>query len=161
MTVQVNKALIRMPLLLVLFLSGLVSLALGVFGSGHVGGVPSVQAQTACSAATLRGPYGGAASGSVAGAPLAVAGLAAFDGRGRVAGAVSESVGGVVERSVAFTGTYTVQPDCTGWMVLNGQHSGGRTDAHHFDLVVVDGAREIVFVSTDATTAITGFLKRQ
>src|SRR5260370_23295040 len=117
-----------------------------------------------CTNATLKGPYGLIASGTVFTQGL-TAGLTAqvsvitFDGERNVSiigTNVSEQRG--VEHITAETpgavGTYTVNPNCTGSYAL-----GVRT----FDFVIVDGGKEILQIATldPPRRVVTGVLKKQ
>src|SRR3712207_1121205 len=71
-----------------------------------------------CSAATLRGRYlfGGEHVDITGGArvPFAVAGYEVYDGKGNVNGVASTNFNGAITRNAPFSGTYTVNADCTG-----------------------------------------------
>ena len=75
-----------------------------------------------CGAATLRGTYlfqgnGWSVSGGT-GKPVAFAGSERFDGAGHIRGNSTSSSNGVITRSRAFTGTYTVAANCTGTFTI-------------------------------------------
>jgi hypothetical protein len=164
-----GRTIMRKTITSVMFVvsfTGILFLALGIASPGGGAGiVPGAQAQGRCSNDTVRGTYGGFVTGSaIAGTQqvaLAVLGTATFDGRGIVAGGTTESINGAIEQGDTFAGSYTVNANCTGSMTFIGQHPAGRTDVHHFDMVVVDGGKEIAIISTDPTTVLTGWLKRQ
>ena len=58
---------------------------------------------------------------------------------------------------MTFTGSYTVNANCTGSMTV--ETSGG--DRVHRNLVIVDDGKEVEFVSTDPGVVIAGYLKKQ
>ena len=58
---------------------------------------------------------------------------------------------------MTFRGTYSVKPSCTGNLTIN----AGANGIIHRDLVVVDGGREVEFVSTDPGLVIAGSMKKQ
>lgn len=77
-----------------------------------------INAQTACSASTLTGPYALIGSGfTSANASAAFLARVRFDGAGNV---VNDVTSGVTTPLTAFqyVGTYTVNPDCTGTLKL-------------------------------------------
>jgi hypothetical protein len=117
------------------------------------------QARALCSLATLRGTYQYAADGvRVGGAtagPFALAGQSTFDGRGGVSGVFSASFGGTIVRGGAFTGTYTVNPDCTGTETGAG---GGMTI--HFDNFIRPDGRLVASVQTDPGSVSSTVLTR-
>jgi hypothetical protein len=110
---------------------------------------PNVHA--ACSNATLKGTYGFSEQGFVEVtadisparfSPFTVTGLSAFDGHGIWLGTFT--TGGDPERG-AFTGTYSVQADCSGTAII--QLSGG--DILTFNLVVL-GPAKLTAIGTDS-----------
>src|SRR5260370_20891998 len=137
--------------LVVVFASMLV---LGLVHNAHAG-----EGNT-CTNATLKGPYGLIASGTVFTQGLnAQVSVLTFDGERNVSiigTNVSEQRG--VEHITAETpgavGTYTVNPNCTGSYAL-----GVRT----FDFVIVDGGKEILQIATldPPRSVVTGVLKKQ
>src|ERR1700681_1412603 len=85
-----------------------------------------------CSNATLHGSYGLHATGTVNGVgDFAAVGRFAFDGKGNLTGKLFVRVNGNNVEPPEFTGTYSVNPDCTvsdSW--------GGST---HVSVIVNDG----------------------
>ena len=86
---------------------------------------PSAKAQNkGCSNATLKGTFSHTASGfeiappAIAG-PVAGVGMDIFDGNGGVTVTVTVSLNGNIVPLIA-TGTYKVNPDCTGTYILPG-----------------------------------------
>jgi hypothetical protein len=105
-------------------------------------------APKACSNRTLRGDYGSAIDGTIvlpSPAPgLLLRGLVMqhFDGHGNFSQVDFITLNGVPETSDwrPATGTYEVNPDCTGTAVINFE------DGHvlHTRLLVVDGGRQVM-----------------
>jgi hypothetical protein len=114
-----------------------------------------------CSNATLKGTFAHTSTGFIT-APAALAGPLAhvardtFDGHGAftATGIVSQN-GNIVP--VTETGTYTVNPDCTG--TYTSQLSTGIT-AHVF-FVIDDSGNEFHIIETDPGTVLTGVTRRQ
>src|SRR4029077_4399138 len=79
-----------------------------------------------------------------------------FDGHGNLAGTSTADFGGFVS-PVTFTGTYTVNANCTGNLTAD----AGANGIVHRDLVIVDAGREVEFVSTDQGVVIGGYMKKQ
>lgn len=122
----------------------------------------------ACSVAALRGGYGAGTTGLINSSsnanditiptfvPFAEAAHFLFDGRGNLSGSSSVTFGGIVA-PVTFTGSYTVNADCTG--SLTAETSDG--DTVHRNLIIVDDGKEVEFVSTDPGVVVAGYLKKQ
>ena len=65
--------------------------------------------------------------------------------------------GGSSSFPITFTGTYSVQPNCTGSLTVNAGASG----IIHRNLVIVEDGNEVEFVSTDPGLVIAGYMKKQ
>jgi hypothetical protein len=124
----------------------------GHLGLGDAGIVPKAQAATPiCSLATLDDSYGYTATGTIPGlGDLAAVGILTSDGAGQVSGAdtVAASIGVIEQRT--FTGTYTVNADCTGSLTLQfvaPTFSGLAT----VDIVIVDKGDKILGIQTTPT----------
>jgi hypothetical protein len=116
-----------------------------------LGLAPAARAQNkGCSNATLQGTFAhtdtgfGIAPPQNAG-PIALVGTLTFDGKGGLTGAGVTSANGNIA-SFTETGTYVVNPDCTG--TLTPQFSLGFT-AHYF-FVIDDNGDEFQFICTDS-----------
>lgn len=109
----------------------------------------SAAAEAKCSNATLSGTYTFASDGwTVSGGgavPFALAGVETYDGAGNVSGVVTVSLNGVILPATPNTGTYHVNPDCTGTAAYT--NSGVTT---HFDIYVAPSGDNFQFVGTDA-----------
>lgn len=121
-----------------------------------------------CSTAILRGGYGAGTTGLIntsgnpndirikTFAPFAEAAYFLFDGQGNLSGSSTVDFAGFVS-PVTFTGTYTVNANCTGSLTVDAGSSG----IVHRDLVIVDAGKEVEFVSTDPGVVIAGYMKKQ
>jgi hypothetical protein len=122
-----------------------------VFGST----VPNARADEdhTCTLGSLEGPYGFISTGTlIAVGPIANVGVITFDGEGNLSQHLTNSRNGVI-MPVDVTGTYTVNPNCTGsWIISNGNTA---------DFVIVAGGREVMFIRTVPGTVITGILTKQ
>jgi hypothetical protein len=108
-------------------------------------------AQANCSQASLKGAYAVAGQGTLvaslpgipAPAPWAESSLATFDGAGGFSGKGTVNIGGVI-LNITFTGTYTVNSDCTGDVTI--ATNLGIT-VHHAIVVIGNGKR---FIETES-----------
>ena len=126
-------------------------------GAFVVGAVPHLQAREAdgktCSVTTVQGTYSFVTTGTLDGAPFASVGRVTFDGKGNSQGSGTISNNGVIFRDVPFTGTYTVNPDCTGSSTV----STGR----EVDFVINHYGSEIQSINTAPETVLVTILKKQ
>jgi hypothetical protein len=98
--------------------------------------------------ATLHGTYMIHTSGTIVGVgPIASNGTLTFDGNGNVVNVFSASINGEIHRGVTWTGTYTVNPDCTGTSIVNGGHA---------DFVVMPDGSTYYVIATDPGFVFTG-----
>ena len=98
--------------------------------------------------ATLSGTYMSHGTGTVVGlGPVSAVGTITYDGNGNLINPFTASVNGAIFRGVTQTGTYTVNPDCTGTVVQGGAH---------YDFVVAPDASTVFWIETDAGTVVTG-----
>ena len=106
------------------------------------------QAAERCTTASLKGNYGFTASGyfpnGAVNAPIVATGVTTFDGDGNVTATVTASFNGDIQ-TFPYTGTYSVNPDCTG-LVTATPASG----LANFSIVVVQGGAEILGIESDA-----------
>ena len=113
-----------------------------------------------CSNSSLKGTFAHMATGFVT-APPAMAGPFAgvgtdtFDGNGGITGAATLSINGNIV-PLTETGTYKVNPDCTGTYTVTSQ--GGTTIA---SFVITDGGNEIQAICTDPGIVLTHIYRRQ
>jgi hypothetical protein len=118
---------------------------------------PAVQASSGCSLASLKGAYAVAGQGtlvtSLPGIPgpalWAESSLANFNGAGGFSGKGTVNIGGAV-LNVTFTGTYTVNSDCTGDVTIN--TNLGLT-VHHA-IVVIGGGQRFIETESDPLAVV-------
>lgn len=125
-----------------------------------------VQAQPTppgCSVASLNGSYGYTNTGAIVAGPdagpFAGVGRQTFDGKGNTQASATVSVNGNVLR-VTIKGTYTVNTDCTGSMLLT-VSAGPETFTNHVDFVIVGGGSAFRAINADAGAVITTTGKKQ
>jgi hypothetical protein len=107
-----------------------------------------------CSVDKLHGQYGFKIDGSnVTPAPgkIAAVGTQSFDGAGNFSATNYLSLNGVVGL-YSFTGTYTVNPDCTG--IVTAHFAGGITSSMYF--VLVENGSRLYSISVDPGSIVTG-----
>jgi hypothetical protein len=137
-------------------------LAVGVVALIGVGLLASAQgyaqgaeddSKATCSEATLRGTYLFAYQGVEIKdndhVPFATAGYEVYDGKGNVSGIATTSVEGEVSRNETFSGTYTVNEDCTGTSTY--------TDGTHYDEFIAPDGSMFTFVQTDPGVVASAF----
>src|SRR5262249_55823121 len=125
------------------------SVALAIAALAWVG-AKQVNAQEGegCSVATLNGTFGIQVTGSIVAfgpiGPVAEAGLIRFDGTGGVSQTTTVSLNGTIipDRS-SLSGSYQVNPDCTGDLSLVLPVGPGVTTTSTSHFVIVDHAKEI------------------
>jgi hypothetical protein len=121
---------------------------------------PEAAWASGCSAATIKGSYGFVFSGygnKVIGPPtfpFGGAGLITFDGMRSFSGSYANSFNGDSFTGIPATGTYTVNPDCTG--LINGTNG-----TNNFAFVVVSGGAEILFANLTPGQTFTVDAKKQ
>lgn len=110
-----------------------------------------------CSRRTMEGTHGYSYNGTVFGAgSIAAVGPITFDGEGHLSATYTVSLNGKPFEG-AFTGTYTVDADCTGSVTLH-LPLLGLTSKGNF--VIVNQGRETFFTGTDPGVTITGVTKK-
>ena len=128
-----------------------------------VGSAPNAQAQPSCSNATLNGSYGYTNTGAILAGPDAGpfggVGRQTFDGKGNTQATATVSVNGNISH-VTIKGTYVVNADCSGSMVLT-ITAGPETFTNHVDFVVVRGGTAFQAINTDPGSVITTVGKKQ
>jgi len=105
-----------------------------------------------CSTHAVAGTWGFSLTGQLDGTPTLAAGQFTLDRYGNVDGAGTFNVGGDVT-DVPFSGTYTVNADCSGHMSLP-------DTPIEYDMVVLAGSNEILFVSRDTSLVFAADAKR-
>jgi hypothetical protein len=113
-------------------------------------------ADSGCSNASLRGTYSDQDTGTIVGVgPFAGVNVDSFDGQGNITISGVSSVNGNVSPGVE-TGTYQVNPDCTGTYTVTG---GGLTIDGFF--VIDQAGNELQIVITDPGTVINCVARKQ
>jgi hypothetical protein len=113
-------------------------------------------ADRACSNATLSGNYSDQDTGTIVGVgPFAGVNVDTFDGNGNLTISGISSLNGSVGPGVE-TGTYQVNPDCTGTYTV----SGGGITVDAFFVIDHDG-NELQIVITDPGTVINCVARKQ
>ena len=125
--------------------------------------VPQANAQRRCSNTDVVGVYSFVASGTFGTAGFATAGQTIYDGNGGASGIINISLGGTVTGPIAWTGTYSVNADCTftKTIIIPGLGPMGAPLKANFFLTASDNFAELRFIATDAGTVITGTARRQ
>ena len=128
-----------------------------------LGIAPNAQAQPSCSSATLSGSFGYTNTGTILvgpdAGPFGGVGRQTFDGKGNTQATATVSVNGNIFH-VTIKGTYVVNSDCTGSMVLT-VSAGPETFTNHVDFVIVNGGSEFRAINTDPGSVITTVCKKQ
>ncbi len=116
------------------------------------------QPHKACSNVHLRGAYGFMASGTIVSVgPVSGVGLMIMDENGNVTGSQTKSLNGHITQE-SFSGTYKVQPDCTGSATFVFQPDGSTSN---FDFVIVgENSSALRAIQTDPHTVVTTLAKR-
>jgi hypothetical protein len=111
-----------------------VSLALGIVSAAQAG-------TRKCSLATMAGTYGLTTTGSIpAIGPVSAVGLVTIDKSGNLSGSQTRSLNGAIADET-FTGTATVNPDCTGTDVIQVFQDGVLVRTSTLNLVYDDNGR--------------------
>jgi hypothetical protein len=119
--------------------------------------VPAVHAARECSAAGIAGRYGYTISGTVTGiGPITTVGSFVLDAAGNISGAQTASFNGAIVPET-FSGTATINPDCTGTSTVNVFHGTTLARTDHFFDVVDDSQSEIraIFLTPGFTVTLT------
>jgi opacity protein-like surface antigen len=109
----------------------------------------AADAQCPLQNATKHGTYVVAGAGTIVDVgPATVVGEITYDGQGNTVATYTVSVNGTIHRGVTVTGTYTVNPDCTG--------SSSESDGTHYDFVTARDGNTTTWIETDTGTVISG-----
>src|SRR5215831_11815444 len=120
--------------------------------------VTAARGNEKCSNATLKGSYGLHATGTIIGVgDFAAVGRFTFDGKGNLTGKLFSRVAGNNSVSPAFTGTYSVSPNCKvtdTW--------GPPINSTHVSMIVNEGKEYFILNDTPGNgTTISGEAKKQ
>jgi len=102
-----------------------------------------------CSNASVKGSFGFILTGTRIGGsdpgPRANVGRFTSDGKGNLSGYETKSKNGTIILDVTITGTYTVNPDCTGSTTITGSDG----EVRNFDFVIVNKHSEVFGIQID------------
>jgi len=111
------------------------------------------RAQAACTNASLKGTFGYTCEGTLGGLLAVEVGIGTYDGAGNVSGKSTLSVSGTAPTAITWTGSYTINADCTGAVTFG--------DGSHAALVLDDHKHELRVIATDPGTVYTCLKKEQ
>lgn len=116
-------------------------------------GVAVAQGAATCTNLGVKNSYSFEATGQVIGTgQVAAAGRLSLNGTGGITGTLTLSLDGVIHSNVAASGTYAINSNCTGTAKIT---PTGLTSMD-FNLVVVNGGKEIMAIETDNHSIVTG-----
>ena len=148
-----------------LIAAALVGLGL-VIGRSTLQTVPVVKAQStdACTLGSLKGNYGYHNTGFFYDSQgnfgvYASVGRFAADGNGTLASVDTINVDGTVTAGRKLNGTYTIKDDCTGSIVFTDATTA--KVAGNWDLVLINGGKEVNMVEKDTDIILSGTAKQQ
>jgi hypothetical protein len=150
-------SMIAIPMMVIYGLLGSGTSAMAQSDPGSQGPEESTELHRSCSNRTLHGDYGATVEGFVVGAGLSIRGvvMAHFDGKGNLT-QVDHIVTNGMPPALEWTpgsGTYTVNPDCTGSAVIHTPSSFTGIINLHF-VVDAEGKEIRQVVDENAVTAI-------
>ena len=129
--------------------------ALTTVGAGYAKDENASRAK--CSEATLKGTNLFAQNGvEIKGdeqRPFAIAGYEVFDGNGKVKGVDSSNFNGEITRNERFSGTYSVNADCTGTATYS--------DGTRYDQFIAPDGSILTFVLTKPSEGVTSAFELQ
>lgn len=91
--------------------------------------------------------------------PRAAVGQLTADGNGNLTGSETQSNNGTIVTGVTETGTYTVNPDCSGSATLT--LNKGDTTTRHFNFQILHNSEEVLAIVTDTGRIETIDFKQQ
>ena len=149
----------------------LVAVGLATIGRGSARPLPDTQNEV-CTNAILDGAYQWSVAGYVQMtnlngnigdfAPIAEASFAVFDGHGTITNLVStDNLSNGGSFTVTGTGTYSVNPDCSGDLTFNTVFNGSPNGAVNRHLVTYRDGVSADFVHTDPGLIIAGTMKKR
>ena len=128
-----------------------------------LGMAPTAKADSkGCSNANLKGAFAFTETGFLTAppapvGPVAEVGTQTFDGKGATTATATLTATGNIFQ-VTITGTYTVNPDCTGTFTILVSPLGLTA---HFFFVIADGGNELRAIGTDPGGVTTRIYRRQ
>jgi hypothetical protein len=142
------------------------TLTIAVATAFALGIAPTAQAaDKGCSNATLKGTFAYTNTGFVTApppeaGPFAGVGTQTFDGNGGTTATAMVSQNGNIF-AATITGTYTVNPDCTGTFTLLVSPAGIPPFTNHVFFVIDDSGAEFRAINTDTGQVVTTVARRQ
>jgi hypothetical protein len=112
-----------------------------------------------CNVATLNGFYVFTTDGFnvTTNTKFTQSGYEIYRGNGTMSGFFTGSDNGVISRNIRYTGTYTLNPDCSG--TLTTRDEGSNVDLH-FDQFVMPSGKEFSWIQTDEGIISGGFERK-
>jgi hypothetical protein len=137
-------------------LRGVLLVVLGVMAGRLTTDIKKVHAQQGCSLSTLNGAYAYRVDGNYfdnqgLNYQYSAVGRLVADGNGGFTGSETNSNLGTPRRSQTYTGTYTMNSDCTGSLVF--KLSNAPTN---YDIVVVPAKNEVYLIESESGITMTG-----
>jgi hypothetical protein len=122
--------------------------------SNHVqSSIAVAQGAAMCTDLAVKRSYSFEATGIVIGTgQVAVAGRVTLNGTGSITGTETLSLNGVIHSSVAVSGTYQINSNCTGTATITPKG----LSTTNLSLLVVNADKEIMAIETDPNTIVTG-----
>lgn len=109
----------------------------------------AADAQCPLGNATKHGTYMMSGTGTIVDVGLiSIVGETTYDGEGNTSTTLTASENGTIYKGLTVSGTYTVNPDCTG--------SVTETNGQHFDFVVAPDGNTSMWLETDTGTVVPG-----
>jgi hypothetical protein len=137
-------------------------LAMGLFVLQTPQLAKAQDANTGCTMASITGNFGFNFAGwnNVSGTyvPAASVGKLIYSGTGSLSGTITSVTGGVVGLPSGFSGSYTINADCTGAALITPE---GSTTTAHFNMVASGQGSLIYFIQTDNGNTVSGTANRQ
>jgi hypothetical protein len=116
----------------------------------NAGILPIVNASGSCSNSSLQGNFGFQFKGDIIGlGPIAGVGVTTYDGAGNFTGKDNINVNGFPVLSLAESGTYSVNADCTGIQTVN------QADGNVVHTTFVIMGKQVFQVQTDPGAVVT------
>jgi hypothetical protein len=113
-----------------------------------------------CTLKSVQGAFGGTFTGVLTAGPFAgpfaAVSRIVCDGVGACHGEGTQSLNGTILPLVDQGATYTVNPDCTGAIMVD----LGQGQTIHFFFIIVDNGKELRSIQTDPGTVVTGNLRQ-
>jgi hypothetical protein len=113
------------------------------------------QGAAKCTDLGVKHTYSLEATGIFTSGQLAAAGQLILNGKGALTGTLTSSADGSIS-SLAVTGTYAINSNCTGTLTFTPEGQA----AINLAVVIVNAGKELMFIETDANTVVSGTLQQ-